>query len=100
MAGLNVIAPGDTGYLWEAVRKSCSVEKEPGIIEHHEDRKYLKALVESYRNASIINQERELNKKRQHENTQLTHAKEYLRLFGGVYRRIPPKAQSKVPFRV
>ncbi|KAK2567709.1 hypothetical protein P5673_008568, partial [Acropora cervicornis] len=28
VAGLNVIAPGDAGYLWEAVRKSGSVEKE------------------------------------------------------------------------
>ena len=27
VAGLNVIAPGDTGYLWEAVKKSGSVEK-------------------------------------------------------------------------
>ena len=48
----------------------------------------------------LLSIKRELNKKRHHENTQLTHAKEYLRLFGGVYRRIPPKAQSKVPFRV
>ena len=47
----SVIAPGDAGYLWEAVRKSGSVEKELGIDEQ-EDRKYLKALAESYRNAS------------------------------------------------
>lgn len=52
VAGLNVIAPGDAGYLWEAVRKSGSVEKELGIGEKQEDRKYLKALAESYRNAS------------------------------------------------
>ena len=51
VAGLDVIAPGDAGYLWEAVRKSGSVEKELGIGEQ-EDRKYLKALAESHRNAS------------------------------------------------
>ena len=33
MAGLNVIAPGDMGYLWEAVRKSGSVENELYIGE-------------------------------------------------------------------
>ena len=52
VAGLNVIAPGDAGYLWEALRKSGSVEKELGIGEQQEDRKYLKAVAESYRNAS------------------------------------------------
>lgn len=52
VAGLNVIAPGDAGYLWEAVRSSGSVEKELGIGEQHEERKYLEALAESYGNAS------------------------------------------------
>ena len=84
MAGLNVIAPGDMGYLWDAVRKSGSVEKELGIGEQQEDRKYLKTLVESCRNPSswetrrqILSIMGELNKKRQHENTQLSYAKEY-----------------------
>ena len=40
VAGLNVIAPGDIGYLWEAVRKSGSVEKKLGIGEQQEDRKW------------------------------------------------------------
>ena len=52
VAGLNVIAQGDTGYIWEAVRKSGSAEKEVRIGEQQEDRIYLKALAESYRNAS------------------------------------------------
>ena len=47
VSGLNVIAPGDAAYLWEAVKKSGSVEKELGIGERQEDRKYLKALVNS-----------------------------------------------------
>ena len=44
VAGLHVIAPGDAGYLCEAVRKSDSVEKELGIGEQQEERKYLEAL--------------------------------------------------------
>ena len=52
VAGLNAIAPGYTGYLWEAVRKSGSLEKELGIGEQQENQKYLKALAELYRNAS------------------------------------------------
>ncbi|XP_078352229.1 uncharacterized protein LOC144636901 [Oculina patagonica] len=51
VAGLNVIAPGDAGYLWEAVRNSGSVEKEL-VIGEPEERKYLVALAESYENAS------------------------------------------------
>ena len=51
-AGLNVIAPGDASYLWEAVRKTGSVEKELGIGEQQEEQKYLEALTESNRNAS------------------------------------------------
>ena len=47
VSGLNVIAPGDAAYLWEAMKKSGSVEKELGIGEWQEDRKYLKALVKS-----------------------------------------------------
>ena len=47
VSGLNVIVPGDAGYLWEAVKKSGSVEKVLGIGERQEDRKYLKELAES-----------------------------------------------------
>ena len=40
VAGLNVVAPRDTGYLWEVVRKkSGSVEKELGIGEQQEEKK-------------------------------------------------------------
>ena len=60
VAGLHVIAPGDAGYLWEAVRKSGSVEKELGIGEQQEERKYLKALAESYRNASCWETRRQI----------------------------------------
>ena len=49
---LNVITPGDAGYLWEAIRKSGSVEKELGIGEQQEQQKYFEALTESYQNAS------------------------------------------------
>ena len=52
LAGLNVIAPGDAGYLWEAVRKSGSIEKELCIGEEQEERKYLEALAESHQKAS------------------------------------------------
>ena len=69
--------------------------------EYHETRQAVLDEVQlqhpiAYDNLNLF----ELNKKRQHENTHLSHAKEYLRLFWGVYRRIPPKAQSRVPFRV
>ena len=40
VAGLNFIAPGDAGYLWEALGKSGSVEKELGVGEQQEDRTY------------------------------------------------------------
>lgn len=60
VAGLHVIAPGDAGYLWEAVRKSGSVEKELGIGEQQEERKYLEALAESYRNASCWETRRQI----------------------------------------
>ena len=33
VAGLEVIAPGDAGHLWEALRDSGAVEKEFGIAE-------------------------------------------------------------------
>ena len=52
MAGPNLIGPGDAGYLWEAVKNCGSVEKEPDIGERQEDRKYLKVLAESSRDAS------------------------------------------------
>lgn len=38
-AGLHVIAAGDAGYLWEAMQKSGSVEKELGIGKQQEERK-------------------------------------------------------------
>ena len=60
VSGLNVIAPGDAGYLWEAVKKSGSVEKVLGIGERQEDRKYLKALAESYQNASTWETRRQI----------------------------------------
>ena len=53
VAGLDVIAPGDAGHLWEALRDSGAVEKEFGISqESPEEQKYLNALAETYRNAS------------------------------------------------
>ena len=39
VAGLNIVAPRDAGYLWEVVRKSGSVEKELGIEEQQEEKK-------------------------------------------------------------
>ena len=60
VSGLNVIVPGDAGYLWEAVKKSGSVEKVLGIGERQEDRKYLKALAESYQNASTWETRRQI----------------------------------------
>ena len=39
VAGLNVVAPGDAGYLWEVVRKSGFVEKELDIEEQQEANK-------------------------------------------------------------
>ena len=59
VAGLNVIAPGDAGYLWEALRKCGIVEKELGVGEQ-EDRKYLEAMPESYRNASCWETRRQI----------------------------------------
>ena len=53
VAGLEVIAPGDAGHLWQALRDSGAVEKEFRIAEEStEEQKYLNALAESYRNAS------------------------------------------------
>ena len=53
VAGLNVIAPKDAGYLWEALQESCSVEKSLGTEElPSADKKYLDALAESYKNVS------------------------------------------------
>ena len=60
VAGLNVIAPGDAGYLWEALRKSGTVKKELGVGEQQEYRKYLEALAESYRNASCWETRRQI----------------------------------------
>ena len=53
VAALNVIAPGDAGHLWEALKASQSVEKALGIAgESDVDKKYLEALAETYNNAS------------------------------------------------
>ena len=53
VAALNVIAPGDAGHLWEALKASQSVEKALGIPgESDVDKKYLEALAETYNNAS------------------------------------------------
>ena len=53
VAALNVIASGDAGPLWKALKESKSVEKALGIAEESQsDRKYLEALAETYNNAS------------------------------------------------
>ena len=53
VAGLEVIAPGDAGHLWEALRNSGTAEKEFGIAqESPEQQKYLNALAETYWHAS------------------------------------------------
>ena len=53
VAGLEVMAPGDAGHLWEALRDSRTVEEAFGIAkESPEEQKYLNALAETYRNAS------------------------------------------------
>ena len=53
VAGLEVIAPGDAGLLWEALRDSGAMEKEFGIAEESpEEQKYLNALAETYRHAT------------------------------------------------
>lgn len=53
VAALNVIAPGDAGHLWEALKASQSVEKALGTAEESfAEKKYLEALAETYNNAS------------------------------------------------
>lgn len=53
VTGLDIIAPGDAGHLWTALRDSGAVEKELGMSgESPEEQKYLNALAETYRNAS------------------------------------------------
>ena len=53
VAALNVIAPGDAGHLWEALKESCSVEKALHISEEcPADKRYLEALAETYHSAS------------------------------------------------
>ena len=54
VAALNVIAPGDAGLLWEALKASNCVEKALNTSEEESsaDRRYLEALAETYRNAS------------------------------------------------
>ena len=61
VAALNVIAPGDAGYLWEALKVSQSVEKELGVtVESTHDMKYLEALAETYNNASSWSTRRQI----------------------------------------
>ncbi|KAK3732354.1 hypothetical protein QZH41_014983, partial [Actinostola sp. cb2023] len=60
VAGLNVITPGDAGFLWEALKESGTVEKELGTGEQQEDRRYLEALAESYHNASCWETRRQI----------------------------------------
>ena len=49
VAALNVIAPGDSGHLWEALKASNSVEKALQISEEcPADKRYLEALAETY----------------------------------------------------
>ena len=53
VAALNVIAPGDAGHLWEALKDSNSVEKALQISEEcPADKRHLEALAETYQNAS------------------------------------------------
>ncbi|KAK3711283.1 hypothetical protein QZH41_015003, partial [Actinostola sp. cb2023] len=60
VAGLNVITPGDAGFLLEALKESGTVEKELGTGEQQEDRRYLEALAESYHNASCWETRRQI----------------------------------------
>ena len=61
VAALNVIAPGDAGHLWEALKASQSVEKALGIAgESDVDKKYLEALAETYNNASSWSTRRQI----------------------------------------
>jgi hypothetical protein len=61
VAALDVIAPGDAGKLWEALKSSHTVEKTLHTSEEMlEDRKYLEALAESYENASSWDTRRQI----------------------------------------
>ena len=61
VAAVNVIAPGDAGHLWEALKASKSVEKSLGIAEESDvDKKYLEALAETYNNASSWSTRRQI----------------------------------------
>ena len=61
MAGLEVIALGDTGHLWEALRNSGTVEKEFGIAEESpEEQKYLNILAKTYRHAFCSETQRQV----------------------------------------
>ena len=52
-AGLEVIAPGEAGHLWEALRDLGAMEKEFRIAEESpEEQKYLNALAETNRHAA------------------------------------------------
>ena len=58
VAALNVIAPGDSGFLWTALKTSNSVEKALNISPHNS--KYLEALAEAYANASSWDTRRQI----------------------------------------
>lgn len=61
VAGFNVIAPGDAGQLWEALKSSNSVEKALGMAEESlSDRKFLEALAESFQNAETPETKRQI----------------------------------------
>ena len=61
VAALNVIAPGDAGHLWEALKASQSVEKALGIAKESDvDKKYLEALAETYNYASSWSTRRQI----------------------------------------
>ena len=51
VAALDVIMPGDAAYLWDALQSSMLVDKELGSVVG-DDHRYLKALAETYKNAS------------------------------------------------
>lgn len=52
VAALEVITPGDAGFLWEAVQSSHNVDNVLGINESPAERKYLEALAETYQHAT------------------------------------------------
>ena len=62
IALLNVIAPGDGGALWEAIKESRQVEKKLGVNEDvgATEERYLRALAETYINATAWDTRRQV----------------------------------------